>query len=146
MTVVLHRPFPTSRMPQDPDSDHRLSGWARYHARHDALDALLAAVDRGDRSPRLDAGDVEAMRPAFDSIEDALATLAWRWHNCLVARLDVAFDGSCATRRIDCGDVVRRLTVDRPALRAVLDANADSVAVRRVAAADRAVVAAAADL
>ncbi|GLZ36157.1 hypothetical protein Lesp02_83440 [Lentzea sp. NBRC 105346] len=96
--------------------------WSDFYRRRDAIDAVLHDARHDPSAPLIVDPDV------FESLDELLLALRHRWNQRL--------DGRVAVELIDTDDdyetvvarVTRRLSVEDPTLRAVLDAHVTELA------------------
>lgn len=105
------------------------SGWQAYYRRRDALDEALRAARRS-ADGKLPYHELPGVRAVFDSEEDLLLAMHYRWTQVLTGYINVALDELDAgtSRTSDpmeaVGNAWRRAAAERPVLRKVLDAHA----------------------
>lgn len=115
-------------------------GWDDFYRRRDAIDAVLATAGRR-RDGALPYEELPEAREVFQSKDELLSALQYKWRQTLNGQIDSAIAEADDDPSLDRFDIVRDAWVAAskraPVLRAILDANTDHPAISQQLAAER---------
>lgn len=107
--------------------------WNDFYRRRDAIDAVLAAAAHR-RTSALPYHELPAVRTAFESKDELLSALQYKWQRALSAQIDLALSEADDDPRVDRFDLLRdawqAATRREPTLRAILDEHAGHPAIQ----------------
>jgi len=120
-----------------------VTGWAAYHRRAQAVNAVIAQLDR---TATAEPAWTDELAEVFADRDDLLVALHDRWTRRLEGRIDMAAELSLESNADVVADAWRQVAAELPGVRRVLDANADHPALRKHELHEHRMVAIAADL